>query len=987
VCGHSSGSGYSFTYDGQGQILTVTDLTGRTIETHAYEGDHAVTSERADGRERLTFEYHDDVAYPYTVVTDASGAQRVYWYSEDGNGFRHVNVLTGGTCPTCGQSGGQGSWWRDARDRVVNRSWGDSPSSVATYTYDDDDNPTSVTKPLGRTWTYTYDPQGRVLTRVGPDSAQTTYTYGPAGPLTVTDPLNQTTTTAYGPTGLITSVTNAEDETTTFDYNESGDLTSLVDAAGNTTAYGYDAMGRRTSVTDPHGKTTTITYDAAGNVTGVTAPDGSHTDVSYDAGGRRTSTTDPLGHLTRYGYDPSGLLATVLDPSGGSTRYDHDPTGRLAAVTDARGNATRFEYDEHGHVRQVTYPDAASEVFSYDGKGRLDRRTDRKGVVTEYQYDDADRLVAVRYSDGTSAVRYTYDQADRLLAAANGTDTLTWSYDAAGQVLSEASAKNGTTVTYAYDRAGRRRSVSLNGSTIATYSYDKASRLSTLTHGASTFAFGYTGYRRSALGLPNGVATAYTYDDLSRLLRITATRGGSQILDVQYTYDPAGNRTTRATPDLPEAFGYDVLSRLTAVDRTAAGASSLWRFDYDAVGNRTTLQFGNAVTSAAYDSTNRLLTTSAGGPLHVRGVLDEAAAVTVNGQPASLLANNAFEAVVPVTSGDNTLAVVATDASGNARTNTYQVNVDAAGATYTYDARGNLASRTEGGNISNYEWNARNELTRVTKDGAELARSAYDPLGRRVEKVVGDTTTSFLYDGSAILRETRSDGTAYTYVHGPGIDEPLARIDQAGTSTYYHADGLGSIVKMTDASANAIQTRQYDAWGNLEQGADQPGYAFTGREWDPETNLYYYRARYYDPKIGRFVSEDPMGFMGGLNFHAYALDNPVRYVDPYGLRECTPEEWDAYQATLQQCVEGLIGSQEARPGEDQIQRQIINMTIGGLIRGAATPVVGSVPGAALGAILSVGLDFIRQNACDLSLPRRALDLCEQRHPPPPCSCE
>jgi RHS repeat-associated protein len=185
-----------------------------------------------------------------------------------------------------------------------------------------------------------------------------------------------------------------------------------------------------------------------------------------------------------------------------------------------------------------------------------------------------------------------------------------------------------------------------------------------------------------------------------------------------------------------------------------------------------------------------------------------------------------------------------------------------------------------------YEWTVENQLKRVTKDGIEVATFKYDSLGRRVEKkIAGGFTYSYLYDGMDILRETRSDGTTYTYVHGPGIDEPLARIDQAGAVAYYHADALGSIVKMTDSAGAVVQSRQYDAWGNLEIGADQPGYAFTGREWDPETGLYYYRARYYSPREGRFVSEDPFGIAFSSNQYTYVGNRPIIMIDAYGLKE------------------------------------------------------------------------------------------------------
>jgi RHS repeat-associated protein len=130
----------------------------------------------------------------------------------------------------------------------------------------------------------------------------------------------------------------------------------------------------------------------------------------------------------------------------------------------------------------------------------------------------------------------------------------------------------------------------------------------------------------------------------------------------------------------------------------------------------------------------------------------------------------------------------------------------------------------------------------------------------------------------------------YVYIHGSGVDEPLARQNtQSGLVTYYHADGLGSIVATTDATGTVTSTRQYDAWGNPEVGGDQSGYAFTGREWDAETGLYYYRARYYDPKLGIFISEDPIGLAAGdTNVYAYVGGDPINMVDPTGHQAAPP---------------------------------------------------------------------------------------------------
>src|SRR5262249_25637817 len=155
-------------------------------------------------------------------------------------------------------------------------------------------------------------------------------------------------------------------------------------------------------------------------------------------------------------------------------------------------------------------------------------------------------------------------------------------------------------------------------------------------------------------------------------------------------------------------------------------------------------------------------------------------------------------------------------------------------------------------------------------------------LGRRVEKIASDVTASYTYDGADILRQA-TGSTAVKYVNSLAIDEVFAQEDSGGAQTFLHADGLGSIIKTTDSSGAVLTTRRYDAFGNLELDATS-GYAFTGREWDTETGLYYYRARYYDAKIGRFVSEDPLGFGGDqVNLFSYVANNPPNLSDPSGL--------------------------------------------------------------------------------------------------------
>jgi RHS repeat-associated protein len=173
----------------------------------------------------------------------------------------------------------------------------------------------------------------------------------------------------------------------------------------------------------------------------------------------------------------------------------------------------------------------------------------------------------------------------------------------------------------------------------------------------------------------------------------------------------------------------------------------------------------------------------------------------------------------------------------------------------------------------------------------------YDPMGRRIEKklvtvlnnVTQPTTTwSYVYDGDNIIMETlQVEGASAVktfYTHGQGTDEHLA-LERGGQFYYYLADGLGSVTAITDASKVVKQSYTYDSFG-MAKAANNTflnSYTYTGREWDKESGLYYYRARYYDPMEGRFLSRDPIEFEGGINLYAYVENNPINFDDPLGL--------------------------------------------------------------------------------------------------------
>ena len=719
--------------------------------------------------------------------------------------------------------------------------------TLGTFTYDTKHRLLTATDGLGNPYTYTYNTQGQLLT------AKT--------PATTSAPAGAKTTLVYDSNGYL--------------------LTATGPVSGSTTTYTYDSFGRVRTITPPLQGAVTLDYDNLDRITKVTYPDTTYEEIVYNRlDGERFR--DRLGRWSHLRFDAVRRLTGSTDAEGRTLSLDWCNCGVLEGLIDANGSRTSWEHDLHGRVTKEIRANGAEYDYTYESAmSRLETVTDPRDIVTTFEYFGDNRLKKKSFSDTTPQIPFTYDYLGRLSTAANGTDTLSWTYDRSSRVLSEASTKNSSTVSYTYDPVGNRRTTSLNGTPFNAYDYDGALRLEAITRGPNVFSFDYdAASRRTNLIYPNGITTTYAFDTESRLQRLTAKLGTTVVTDFQYTYNVAGNRTQKTTPDLTETYEYDRADQLVEVLRTGTAANR-WNYAYDPAGNRTTEQIGNAPVQASFSNMNRLLSTSAGGALAFKGTLNEPATVTIQGKAAAVDSANKFEGSVNSTSGTNTVAVVATDPMGNTRTNTYEVNVSGNGKTFSYDAAGNLTQKVDGADTWTYEWDARNRLKKVLKNAATIATFAYDPLGRRVEKVAGGTTTTFTYAWEDILREIAGATTTY-YVHGPGIDEPLAK-EIGGSSTYYHADGLGSVLKTSNGVGSVTHEYRYDSYGRIEAGSTQSGYSFTGREWDAETGLFYYRARYYDPNVGRFISEDPIGLLGGLNTYAYVGRNPIMRVDPFGL--------------------------------------------------------------------------------------------------------
>ena len=318
--------------------------------------------------------------------------------------------------------------------------------------------------------------------------------------------------------------------------------------------------------------------------------------------------------------------------------------------------------------------------------------------------------------------------------------------------------------------------------------------------------------------------------------------------------------------DLAMALPYDPASQVTNILNQLTATSTQMNqavYAYNPVGNRTSLTDRRGGQAFGYDQLDRV--TSASHPLLAT--------------PQAF----AYDAVGNRTTGGSVVN------AGN------QLTADANFA-YQYDYNGNLTRKTllATGNYSQYTYDAENRLTKVEDfvagNPTPTATSTYryDGLGRRIEKVTPTGTKRYVYDGEDILLEYDGANVLQArYTHGPGIDEPLA-VTKSGSTFFYHQDGLGSVTDLTDSTGATAKSYSYDAYGTIvdQTGTVEQPYTYTGREFDSESGIYYYRARYYDASTGRLLQKDPIMFFGGINFYSYVGNNVPNRVDPSGLFSC-----------------------------------------------------------------------------------------------------
>ncbi|QTA87442.1 YD repeat-containing protein [Desulfonema magnum] len=821
-----------YRYDKNDEMTELITPKGHHALRLTYDSENWYAVEQTEGEtEKRTLEYNEDISL--VTITDAYNNKTVHHYDDKG--------------------------------RLVQLDYPDG--STELYDYDDDYNRTYYKDQEGAEWHWTYDDRGNRLTADGPLGWHREWQYNDLNRVTRmaenvdADTLRETTF-EYDDRGNMTKVCVPMGDCGTVTYDTRGLPTEVYDLAGNHNTHTYDAEGDLIAVKDAEDATTRFDHDGLGRVTRMTKPLGNVYEYTYDPNSNLTAVNGPLGFELSFGFDDNDNLNLRTDPNGGNIRYSHDASDRLVSVknqlnfdaadyayglmneltgfTDAEGRSWTYAYDNLLRVIQIRGPLDTTFSYAYNAVGRITDFTDANGMITHTDYDALYRPASVirNYRPGESpdsdtnvTVTYSYNLAGNLLGLTDPENYDTsYEYDLRGRRILRRDAE-GHEWEYAYDPMGNLTSVLNPRGFSTTFEYTPGYRLSRVIspeEHAAVYRYNDNG-RLTDKTDPKGVVTHYDYNELDRMIR----RIRNYKLDVpgdaetnvtsEYSYDPAGNLRSLTNPLAHHAeLVYDAAHRRTRITDFEAGATV---FAYDRVNNllAVTDAEGNA-TAYTYDDLNRLI------------------AATNAENETTGFGYDPMGNRIRLTEADDTVTIYGYDAVYrlNRVTQNYQEGVLPSNDTnvltqYAYNPRGLLTRITDAnGSLTTFDYNAVGRMIRETNPLGDVWDYAYDGVGNRIARTDANRArTDYAYYPDNLLREiTYADGASVNYAYDHNNNRTEMQ-DSLGTTAWDY-DPLNRVIRADDPFDRGIDY-SYDAAGNrtgmVYPDGNQVAYAYSPNNW------------------------------------------------------------------------------------------------------------------------------------------------------------